>query len=94
MIHRRQLMMAVLSASLLLGGCRHFAGGGNCNKPQVYANAGDLPPLKIPVGLDGPDTRSALRVPELNEPEVPRNAKDPCLDEPPPIATSPAPAAR
>ena len=94
MIHRTQLTMALLGASLLLGGCHHFRGGGNCNKPQIYATAGDLPPLRIPVGLDGPDTRSALKVPELNEPEAPRSPKDPCLDEPPPIATTPAPAAR
>ena len=93
MTHRRLLTMAALSGVLLLGGCHRIVGG-NCNKPQIYATAGDLPPLRIPAGLDGPDTRSALRVPELNEPEAPRSPKDPCLDEPPPIATSPAPAAR
>jgi len=83
----------MLSLSLLLGGCKHFGGGG-CNKPEAYANAGNLPPLRIPAGLDGPDTRSALRIPDLNEPEAPRNSKGACLEEPPPITTSAAPPRR
>lgn len=92
MNHRPKLILA-LSLSLLLGGCKHFAGGG-CNKPEGYAGAEDLPPLRIPAGLDGPDTRGALRIPELNEPEAPRDRKGACLEDPPPITTSAAPAAR
>jgi uncharacterized lipoprotein len=93
MTHRTKPMIAALSLSLLLGGCKHLVGD-NCNKPQAYANARDLPPLRIPVGLDGPDTRSALRIPELTEPEAPRDPKGACLESPPPITTSAAPASR
>jgi uncharacterized lipoprotein len=92
MKHRSKLILA-LSLSLVLGGCKHFTGGG-CNKPDGYAGAEDLPPLRIPTGLDGPDTRGALRIPQLNEPEAPRDSKGACLEDPPPITTSAAPAAR
>lgn len=78
----RHLLIGVLGASLLaLGGCKHLVG--DCHKPAAYAAAKEMPPLRIPVGLDGPDTREALKIPALNEPEVPRGAKDPCLEEPP-----------
>ncbi len=47
-------------------------------------SATSVPPLKIPPGLDAPDTTSALRLPALNEPPPPaRGRKDPCLDDPP-----------
>jgi hypothetical protein len=43
-------------------------------------------PLKIPTGLDAPDTTNALRLPQLNEPAPPpRRGKVPCLDAPPPF---------
>jgi uncharacterized lipoprotein len=80
----------MLGTLALLGGCKRLLGA-NCNKPQVYATADSLPPLHIPVGLDAPDTRGALHVPELNEPEAPRGPKVACLDEPPPF-TPPAAA--
>jgi hypothetical protein len=37
----------------------------------------------VPPGLDAPDTRNALPIPPLSEPERPRKAEDPCLDAPP-----------
>jgi hypothetical protein len=56
--------------------------------------AKSVPPLKIPQGLDAPDTASALKLPTLNEPVAPRSKKDPCLDEPPSFKlTKPAPQA-
>jgi uncharacterized lipoprotein len=84
----------LVSGVALLAGCssRMFTGG-NCNKTQAYADAGNLSPLRIPVGLDAPDTRAALRIPELNEPEAPRAAGSPCLEEPPAFVT-PAPPTR
>jgi uncharacterized lipoprotein len=93
MIPRSKLIFAALSLGLLLTGCKHLVNGG-CNKAEGYAAAEDLPPLRIPAGLDGPDTRSALRIPELNEPEAPRPAKGSCLEDPPPLSTSTAPSKR
>ena len=74
---------------LALNGCFLFHRHGNnntCNDPQPYANARSIAPLKTPVGLTAPDTRSALRIPDLNEPSPPpRTRADPCLDTPPPF---------
>ena len=46
-------------------------GGNACHKPQPYHDGAQRPPLKIPAGLDAPDTTSALRLPALNEPAPP-----------------------
>jgi len=71
-------------ALLLLGGCHVLRGVGSCHKPKGYEKATSVVPLKIPPGLDAPDTTNALRLPVLNEPPPPRRSgKDPCLDEPP-----------
>ena len=92
MTKTRVVLMAALAGSMVLaGGCKRLVGG-NCNKPQAYAAAEQLPPLRIPAGLDGLDTRAAMKIPELNEPEAPRGPKDPCLDAPPPASAPAAPA--
>ncbi|MEO8306905.1 MAG: hypothetical protein ABI616_02565 [Pseudomonadota bacterium] len=96
MVRIRQLaQIGGIACLTLLSGCAWF-GSKNCQKPQVYEEAKSVPPLRIPQGLDGIDTRGALKIPELTGPEPPRPAADaPCLDEPPQLVTpaSPAPAA-
>lgn len=69
-------------ACFALGACRHGRVA-SCPKPGVYAQAGSIPPLRIPSGLQAPDTRGALRIPDLNEPEQPLPKVAPCLDQPP-----------
>jgi uncharacterized lipoprotein len=87
-------MMKALTLSVTLlavlgtAGCnpfrRHSAGNELCKEPEGYAQAVEGQNLKIPTGLESPDTRSALRVPDLTTPEPPpRRSKDGCLDEPP-----------
>ena len=91
MIRPRHLLTIALCAGFaVLPGCKRLFAS-SCNKPQAYAQAQSLPPLRIPVGLEGPDTRAALKIPELNEPEAPRGAQDPCLQEPPAFATASSP---
>lgn len=68
------------AALLLAAGCSSMA---TCNKPGAYADAVEMPPLRMPVGLDGPDTRQAMQIPALNEPEVPLADGTTCLEEPP-----------
>ena len=83
--------VCIAVALALLSGCawmpfRHGSKEGktnDCNKPQLYEQAASRPPLAIPVGLDALNTRGALRIPELREPEAPRKLSDACLDEPP-----------
>ena len=83
---KRFLPLAVTCACLLvLAGCGRLFKA-SCGRPGDYAGAVNNEPLKIPPGLDGPDTRSALPIPPLAEPERPRKADDPCLDAPPKYA--------
>ncbi len=78
----------------LMGGCHMFrnASAKACHGAQPYQRAQSVPPLKVPTGLDAPDTSNALRLPTLNEPPPPpRKGTQPCLDEPPPFkVTQPA----
>jgi uncharacterized lipoprotein len=79
----------VLAVCLALAGChpiRALRSRANaCHNKQPYMAATSVAPLKIPSGLDQPDTTNALHVPDLKEPAPPRRSgKDPCLDEPPP----------
>jgi len=53
-----------------------------------YAGAQEVPPLQAPPGLDTPNTRNALKVPQLNTPERVRGPNEPCLDAPPPYSAS------
>jgi uncharacterized lipoprotein len=88
---RVALVVAVAGA---LGGCRAIGGGSTaCHKPAPYQAAESRPPLEIPPGLEAPDTRGALRIPQLNEPAPPPRDSGPCLDEPPPFAVPRPPRA-
>ena len=89
MRHQTTRTLALATATLLLlalGGCswmhhgRHTA---KCREPAVGGEAKNMPPLKMPAGLDAPDTRNAIKVPPLDEPERPRAPDDPCLSMPP-----------
>lgn len=75
----------VLAMALALGGCKVIRSTTNsCHKQQSYMSASSVAPLKIPPGLDVPDTTNALHIPDLKEPAPPRRkGKEPCLDEPP-----------
>jgi uncharacterized lipoprotein len=87
----RTVCHALASAAILvaLAGChngltKRLFHAKECNKPQMYSTAQSVPLLKVPVGVDAPDTRSALHIPALNEPAPPpRKVTDPCLDAPP-----------
>lgn len=84
-------LIGALLAAALLAACNTF--GAACTKPREYTNSESIPPLQVPAGLEAPDTRAALRIPELETPERPRAASEPCLDEPPLFTTPRAPAA-
>ena len=79
----------------VLAGCHTFRNlTYACHKQQGYMQATSIPPLKIPTGLDAPDSTNALRLPALNEPAPPpRKGKEPCLDEPPPFKVTKPPQA-
>jgi uncharacterized lipoprotein len=80
-----------LAVALLgLAGCHPLQrlrnAGAACHEIKPYMRAASVAPLKIPPGLDTPDTASALHIPPLNAPAPPARKKtDPCLDQPPPF---------
>jgi uncharacterized lipoprotein len=97
MKHVSRVVLPLLVPVLLsTGGC-HLVRAINarqCHDVQPYMGAATVAPLKIPAGMDAPDTTNALRLPALNEPAPPARKKgDPCLDEPPSFKVQ-QPAAR
>jgi uncharacterized lipoprotein len=75
---RHLLLLAVLA----LSGCGLFRPTfESCDETPAYAGARELPPLAVPEGVDGPDTRNALRIPAVTTPERPRDGR--CIDAPP-----------
>jgi len=83
----RVVMLAVLVVCV---GCSPFRKltKTTCHDSKPYMSAKSVPPLQIPPGLDATDTGNAMKIPRLNEPELPaRKGKDPCLDEPPAFVT-------
>ena len=75
----RALSAAVVILAALVAGCRSFS----CDAPPSQGSGESVPPLEVPPGFDPPDTRNALKIPELSEPERPRTEAEGCLDEPP-----------
>ena len=84
----RFFIAVFIAASAALAGCHPLQAlrnaGRSCHEVQPYTKAQSIAPLKMPAGLDSPDTSNALHIPALNAPEAPpRKRSDPCLDEPP-----------
>ncbi len=95
----RVLWCALLggAAAVALAGCHHAIPKAfkakDCNKPQPYDRAESIQSLRVPPGIDPPDTHGSLLIPAYNEPTPPpRKLTDPCLDEPPPFATHATPS--
>ncbi len=71
-------------AAVLLNGCHLIHGyQTNCHKPQEYQRAVQLAPLKVPAGLDSPNTQGALVIPTVENTALPPGPHDACLDTPP-----------
>jgi len=86
------MRMAWIGAALPLAGCGWLPDAySGCNDAQPYQTARELDPLRVPAGADLPDTKNALKIPELTTPELPRDPKS-CLEHPPPYSAAPAPA--
>ena len=83
---------ALLAAMLPLSGCGvlpdAYAG---CDEVRPYESAKELEPLRVPAGSDQPDTRNALKIPDLKTPELPREPGT-CLEHPPPYGSESPPA--
>lgn len=82
-------MIALVGALGLLavGGCASLHHGKakkqHCPEPPITDDVKNMPPIRVPVGLDAPDTRNAIKIPPLTEPQVARAPDAPCLSAPP-----------
>jgi uncharacterized lipoprotein len=80
------VLLTAFLATSLLAGCK--SGKVACRQSNKdYVGAREMPPLKAPPGLEAPNTRNALKVPQLDTPERVRGRDEACLDMPPPFAT-------
>lgn len=75
----------------ILSGCvlHHRTTVAACKQPQFSGDNRTLQPLRVPPGLDAPDTAEGVRIPALNQPAPVRAQGAPCLDWPPAYVTEP-----
>jgi uncharacterized lipoprotein len=77
-------VLILIAAATLASGCHLFSKlTPDCHTPQEYQRAGQVPPLKVPPGLDSPNTKDALVIPTVELAPPPPGPKDACLDVPP-----------
>jgi uncharacterized lipoprotein len=83
--------VAFIAAAVLLNGCRLIHGlPTDCHKPQEYQRAVQRAPLKVPDGLDSPNTQGALVIPTVDLAAPPPGPHEACLDTPPRYKPAPA----
>ncbi|HEY2462874.1 MAG TPA: hypothetical protein VGI32_02355 [Steroidobacteraceae bacterium] len=77
-------ILLLIAASALMSGCHLFGKlNPDCHSPQEYQHALSAPPLKVPAGLDSPNTASALVIPAVSDAPPPPGPHDSCYDIPP-----------
>jgi uncharacterized lipoprotein len=77
-------VLILIAAAALSSGCHLFSKlTPDCHTPQEYQRAGQVAPLKVPPGLDSPNTKDALVIPTVELAPPPPGPKDACLDIPP-----------
>lgn len=77
-------ILALTAAAGLISGCHVFGKlTPDCHTAQEYQRAGQVAPLKVPEGLESPNTQSALVIPAVALAPPPPGPKDACLDVPP-----------
>jgi len=82
----RDIRMALPAVALSLAGCGLLPDAyTGCNEAQPYQAAEQREQLRVPAGADLPDTRNALKIPEVRSPELPRDPNS-CLEHPPTYA--------
>lgn len=81
-MNRRLACLCAALAGLPLASCGILPDAySGCDKLRPYQTAENLPPLRVPQGADLPDTREALKIPEVRTPAVPDDGR--CIDHPP-----------
>ena len=84
-------VLMLTAAAALTSGCHLFGKlTPDCHHPQEYQRAGQVAPLKVPAGLDSPNTQGAMIIPAVALAPPPPGPKDACLDVPPRYVPAPA----
>ena len=84
-------VLMFIAAAALTSACKVTP---DCHTSQEYQRAGQVAPLKVPAGLDSPNTQGAMVIPAVTLAPPPPGRKDKCLDVPPRyVAASPNKAA-
>ena len=61
-------ILLLVAASALMSGCHLFSKlNPDCHSAQEYQHALSAPPLKVPAGLDSPNTAAALVIPPVTD---------------------------
>jgi uncharacterized lipoprotein len=77
-------VLMLVAAAALMSGCHMFGKSKSaCHSNEEYLRAAQVPPLKVPAGLDSPNTQGALVIPTVDLALPPPGPKDACLDNPP-----------
>jgi hypothetical protein len=94
---------ALLSCALLLpllSGCALYNSvfhrhrdPATCRERPFIGNTDSRPPLQVPEGMSAPDTRNAIKIPQLPAAPEDLSKTEPCLAQPPPFYSKP-PAAK
>lgn len=84
-------IIVILAAGFLLSGCHLFSKlVPDCHSAQEYQHAVSAPPLKVPAGLDTPNTAGALVIPAAADAPPPPGPHDACYDIPPRYLPAPS----
>jgi opacity protein-like surface antigen len=84
-------VLTLIVAAALMSGCHWFSKlTPDCHTPQEYQRAGQIAPLKVPAGLDSPNTQGALVIPTVAVTPPPPGPNDLCLDVPPRYVPAPS----
>jgi uncharacterized lipoprotein len=81
----RAMRFLSLAALLPLAGCGLLPDAyTGCDEARPYQTAKEMGPLRVPAGADLPDTKNALKIPDVKAPDIPLEAGT-CLEHPPPF---------
>jgi uncharacterized lipoprotein len=83
-------VLVLIAAGALMSSCSLFTKlNPDCHTKQEYQHALSAPPLKVPPGLDSPNTAGALAIPAVTDVPPPPGPKDTCYDVPPRYKAAP-----
>jgi hypothetical protein len=90
-------LLSCASLLPLLPGCALYNGvfhrhrdPASCRERPFIGNTDSRPPLTVPEGMSAPDTRNAIKIPQLPPTPADLSKTEPCLAQPPPFYAKPA----